>query len=50
MSTFRKAAFSGSWYPQGAKECETQIQAFLEEGPGAGDNANLVGGIVPHAG
>ncbi len=50
MSSFRKAAFSGSWYPGSAEQCEAQIKEFLEEGSGAGGGANLVGGIVPHAG
>ncbi len=27
----RKAAFSGSWYPAGASECERQIKGFLAE-------------------
>jgi AmmeMemoRadiSam system protein B len=50
MSIFRKAAFAGSWYPESAGQCEAQIKEFLEEGPGAGEGADLVGGIVPHAG
>lgn len=50
MSKVREAVFSGSWYPQSAQECETQIKAFLTEGPDAGKGGDLVGGIVPHAG
>ncbi len=50
MAAMRKAAFSGSWYPGNADQCETQINEFLDEGRGAGSRANLVGGIVPHAG
>lgn len=47
----RKAAFSGSWYPADASECERQIKNFLTE-PGfekIGDR-EFKGGIVPHAG
>ena len=50
MSTIRKAAFSGSWYPAGAGQCEAQIKDFLEEGDDVLTDTGLVGGIVPHAG
>ncbi|MCP3953823.1 MAG: AmmeMemoRadiSam system protein B [Desulfobacterales bacterium] len=50
MAALRKAAFSGSWYPGSADQCEAQINAFLDEGRGTETRANLVGGIVPHAG
>jgi AmmeMemoRadiSam system protein B len=45
----KQAAFSGTWYPGTAGECETAIRKFLREGQGklTGD---FVGGIVPHAG
>ncbi len=45
----KTAAFSGTWYPSGATECETMIQQFLAEkkGPATG---TFAGGIVPHAG
>ncbi|THB74353.1 MAG: AmmeMemoRadiSam system protein B [Desulfobacteraceae bacterium] len=45
----KRSAFSGSWYPSGAAECERQIQGFLGEnnGPLTG---SFAGGIVPHAG
>lgn len=47
----RKAAFAGSWYPATAKECEAQIQSFLQEGESLPDpNPPRIGGIVPHAG
>lgn len=47
----RKAIFAGSWYPGSAKDCETQIQAFLKETPPlADDGQTRFGGIVPHAG
>jgi len=43
----KPTAFSGSWYPGSAAECETAIQDFLEPKPDPGNN---IGGIVPHAG
>ncbi len=47
----RKAAFSGSWYPAGASECERQIKGFLSEtGVEAVADREFKGGIVPHAG
>jgi MEMO1 family protein len=47
----RKSVFSGSWYPADARDCETQIKAFLAEGqPTSVSIATPVGGIVPHAG
>lgn len=47
----RKSTFAGSWYPDTAAECESEIRAFLDE-PGSGDVpvSSPVGGIVPHAG
>jgi hypothetical protein len=47
----RKAAFSGSWYPAGASECERQIKGFLDEtGVEEIGDGKFKGGIVPHAG
>ncbi len=45
----KKMAFSGTWYPATAKECESSIKKFLkeEQGPRSG---SFIGGIVPHAG
>ncbi len=45
----KKMAFSGSWYPSTARECESSIEKFLKEkqGPMKG---SFIGGIVPHAG
>ncbi len=45
----KKSAFSGTWYPATARECEASIEKFLQEkqGPLTG---SFVGGIVPHAG
>ena len=50
MARIKKAAFSGSWYPGSAGQCEGQIKEFLEEGEGSLPDTGLVGGIVPHAG
>jgi MEMO1 family protein len=50
MAALRKAAFAGSWYPGSADECETRITEFLDEGQGTDTRADLIGGIVPHAG
>jgi AmmeMemoRadiSam system protein B len=47
----RKAVFAGSWYPDGATECEREIKAFIKEAKvKAGITSKLTGGIVPHAG
>lgn len=47
----RKAAFSGSWYPAGASECERQIEAFIDQRPPQMQTRmQPLGGIVPHAG
>ena len=43
----KSTAFSGSWYPGSAKECEKSVQGFLQFGSDPGNN---IGGIVPHAG
>ncbi|HHE75224.1 MAG TPA: AmmeMemoRadiSam system protein B [Desulfobacteraceae bacterium] len=44
----RKAAFAGSWYPDSAVECETDIRRYTKKAsPPA---IPCVGGIVPHAG
>ncbi len=45
----KKMAFSGSWYPASAKECETLILRFLDEKKG-GLPGEFLAGIVPHAG
>ena len=50
MAAFRKAAFSGSWYPGNPDKCESQINDFIDEGQGPVTRSNLIGGIVPHAG
>ena len=44
----RRASFAGSWYPDSAAECETDIQRFIEKA-GQPETA-CIGGIVPHAG
>jgi len=47
----RKAAFSGSWYPESASECERQIKGFLTDtGIEKITDRKFKGGIVPHAG
>ncbi|MFZ5571507.1 MAG: AmmeMemoRadiSam system protein B [Thermodesulfobacteriota bacterium] len=47
----RKAVFAGSWYPDRASACETEIRSFLADaGSAPGRSTGLVGGIVPHAG
>jgi len=47
----RDAAFSGSWYPAGASECEREIKGFLKEDHiQKASIRNRTGGIVPHAG
>jgi len=47
----RRAAFAGSWYPAGKRDCEAQIQRFLDEGKNHTVSIDKpVGGIVPHAG
>lgn len=45
----KKAAFAGTWYPDSADACKTEIQKFLNEksGPAKG---RFMAGIVPHAG
>lgn len=45
----KKMAFSGSWYPATAGECEASIQQFLS-GTKDMQDQRFVGGIVPHAG
>jgi AmmeMemoRadiSam system protein B len=47
----RKAVFAGSWYPDKAAACESEINKFLAQGPthDRGDET-WMGGIVPHAG
>ncbi|WP_022667959.1 AmmeMemoRadiSam system protein B [Desulfospira joergensenii] len=45
----KKMAFSGSWYPSSASECETSIEKFLTEGEGP-LQGEFLAGIVPHAG
>jgi len=44
----RRAAFSGSWYPDSSAECETDIQRYIKNADQP--EAACVGGIVPHAG
>lgn len=47
----RKAAFSGSWYPANASECERQIKSFLTETRFEEiADREYKAGIVPHAG
>jgi hypothetical protein len=47
----RRAVFAGSWYPARARECEAQIQGFIEGSRiPPPRNPNPVGGVVPHAG
>ena len=47
----RKAAFSGSWYPKRASECEKEIKNFLKERKiTIPEDREPIGGIVPHAG
>jgi len=49
--SMRKAAFSGSWYPKRASECEKEIKNFLKERKiTVPEGRDLIGGIVPHAG
>lgn len=47
----RKSVFSGSWYPDAAKECRWEISRFLQDEailkPSPGQ---YIAGIVPHAG
>lgn len=45
----KKTAFSGSWYPATARECELSIEKFLNEKQGL-LKGPFIGGIVPHAG
>ncbi len=49
----KQAAFSGSWYPADARECQEAIARFLKEGDVDNDIQErelFFGGIVPHAG
>lgn len=48
----KASAFSHSWYPGSARECEASILGFVKEnrGRGADDPRDCTGGIVPHAG
>jgi len=47
----RKAILAGSWYPDNADACETEIKRFLEEIKVKDSlKENATGGIVPHAG
>jgi MEMO1 family protein len=47
----RKAAYSGSWYPDTASDCEKEIRSFLKAGEGdALTQRPETGGIAPHAG
>jgi MEMO1 family protein len=43
----KKMNFAGTWYPEGAKECESAIKEFITHGT---LKDNFAGGIVPHAG
>ncbi len=47
----RKAVFAGSWYPDQAKKCESEIEKYLAQAPASDcDDKSWMGGIVPHAG
>lgn len=47
----RKAIFAGSWYPDTARQCEKEIQRFVDaDDYTAPVGFTPVGGIVPHAG
>jgi len=48
----KPCAFSGSWYPGTARECETSILGFIEDDRKRGKKTvpACIGGIVPHAG
>ncbi len=46
----RQPAFAGSWYPDTAAGCRSQIETFLEERPLTGLPRPPLAGIVPHAG
>jgi len=47
----RKSVFSGSWYPDRERECESQIHDFLAQGKTLSVSTDQpIGGIVPHAG
>ncbi len=48
----KPCAFSGSWYPGTARECENKITGFIEEDLRRGNDIAkaCIGGIVPHAG
>jgi hypothetical protein len=45
----KQAAFAGTWYPGTARECESAIRQFLNQGQGR-LQGDFIGGIVPHAG
>jgi AmmeMemoRadiSam system protein B len=47
----RKAVFAGSWYPDNAAACESEIKTFLAQAPTCDcGEKSWMGGIVPHAG
>jgi AmmeMemoRadiSam system protein B len=46
----KPSAFSHSWYPGSARECEQAILGFTRENQGSGSSGPCAGGIVPHAG
>ncbi len=45
----KQAAFAGSWYPSGARDCESAIQRFLTDGQGS-PRGDFLAVVVPHAG
>lgn len=45
----KRAAFSGSWYPGDAQQCEEAIEQFLKEQT-TPLQGSFSGGVVPHAG
>lgn len=51
MTSLRPAEFAGTWYPATAAACNTFFDHITGgNADSAGDNADLVGAIVPHAG
>jgi MEMO1 family protein len=51
MNEIRRPVFAGSWYPDDARECRAQINAFLESGRHPRlPSQSWQAGIVPHAG
>jgi len=46
--TRKKAQFAGSWYPSDARECQREIEAFVQST--TVPEGNFQCGIVPHAG